>query len=166
MDYKSVAWTPKGREGRLRNAQDISRLYAESLCQRISRRIIRDCQSLKDCLLSGDDTVLGNIWDEVCVQIQDSESIYWDVYEEALGRMAFDYLVEMVDYEQLAIWLQTDEGWDWQWESENNPEEIPDSDPDFRLDDLAHFVLRTYVYPAAANWSNRRIEAYLMRRIE
>jgi hypothetical protein len=157
MDYKSVAWNPKGRAGRLRNTQDITRLYAETLCQRISRRIIRDCQSLKDCLLSGDDTGLSNIWDEVCVQIQGGESIYWDVYEEALDRMAFDYLTALTDYE-----LQTDEGWDWRWESENNPEEIPDSDPDFLLDDLAHYVLRTHVYPAAGRWSNRRIEAYLM----
>lgn len=100
MDYTLVAWNPKGRADRLRNCEDVTRLYAEALCRRISRRVIRDCQARKDCLLSGDDSVLGNLWDEVCVQVQFRVSVYWDVY------------------------------------------------------------------PAAANWSNRRIESYLARQSE
>lgn len=166
MGYKLMAWNPNPKTGRLRNAQDVTRLYAESLCRRISRRIIRYCEARKDCLLSGDDSVLGNLWDEVCVQVQFQKSFSWDAYEETLERLAFDYLTELADYEQLAIWLQTDEGWDWQWESRNNPDEIADRQPAFFLDDLARYLLRRYVYAAAANWSNRRIESYLARHSE
>lgn len=141
-------------------------ILLEALCQRINRRMIRDCQARKDCLLSGDDSVLGNLWDEVCVQVQFQKSFSWDAYEETLERLAFDYLAELADYEQLAIWLQTDEGRDWQWERKNNPHEIADRQPDFLMDDLARYLLRRYVYPAAANWSNRRIESYLARQSE
>jgi hypothetical protein len=163
MDYKSVAWNPQNSTWRLRSAQDVTRMYAETLCQRISRRIIRDCQSLKDCLLSGDDTVLGNTWDEVCVQIQFQESVYWDAYEDTMHTFVMGYLEELSDYEQFAIWLQTDEGREWQWDIDQSPEDVAGKEPDFLLSDLAYYVLRAYVYLAAGRWSNRRIEEYLER---
>ncbi|MBS3948993.1 MAG: hypothetical protein KGZ57_11990 [Dethiobacter sp.] len=42
---------------------------AESACEIIAKKVIRKLQQLKD-MLSGDDTPLKNVWDEICVQVQ------------------------------------------------------------------------------------------------
>ena len=156
-----TAWNPQPRPRTLRSAQDVTRLHADALCHRLTRRLIRYLQSRTDCRLSGDDTVLANIWDEVCVQIQHEESFYWDVYEETMSLSMFWYLQELTDYDQLAIWLQTDDGWSWQWDIDNDSEEIEGKQPDFLLDDLVTYILRKYVYQEAERWSNRRITAYI-----
>jgi hypothetical protein len=161
MTEALTCWNPQQRSRPLRSAQDVARLYADALCQRLTRRLIRYFQGRKDCLLSGDDTILGNVWDEVCVQVQIERSFYWDAYDETLSMTLQSYLEELSDYEQLAIWLQTDDGWSWQWDIDNDSEAIEGKAPDFLLDDLTHYILRQYVYPEAGRWSNQRITAYI-----
>lgn len=43
-----------------------------------------------DCLLSGDDSGLKNVWEEICVQLQGDESIYWGVYEGVIRNLISD----------------------------------------------------------------------------
>jgi hypothetical protein len=38
----------------------------------------------KNYLLSGDDSGLTNIWEEICVQVQDEYSEYWEVYKDTI----------------------------------------------------------------------------------
>jgi hypothetical protein len=161
MTEALTCWSSQNRRQPLRSAQDVARLYADASCQRLTRRLIRYFQSRKDCLLSGDDTILDNVWDEVCVQVQDEASFYWDAYEETMLMVLQSYVEELSDYEQFAIWLQTDDGWSWQWDVDNDPEEIEGTAPDFLLDDLTHYILRHYVYPEAGKWSNLRIKSYI-----
>lgn len=40
---------------------------AESACETIAKKVIRKFQQSKD-MMSGDDTLLKNVWDEICVQ--------------------------------------------------------------------------------------------------
>lgn len=47
-------------------------------CLKISRKIIRSLQKMTAGMQSGDGTPLKNIWDEICVQFQ--ESVMWDAY--------------------------------------------------------------------------------------
>ena len=47
----------------------ISRL-ADLECKRVSRKVIRNLQRLTEGMQSGDDSVLANVWDEVCVQVR------------------------------------------------------------------------------------------------
>ncbi len=36
---------------------------------------------MRDCLLSGDDTDLVSVWEEICIQVQGQESFDWDAYD-------------------------------------------------------------------------------------
>ena len=47
----------------------------------IAKRVVKWLQILKgNCLLSGDDSGLEATWDEICVQVQDEPSHFWDIY--------------------------------------------------------------------------------------
>jgi hypothetical protein len=70
-----------------------------------------------------------------------------------------DALVEeLLTHEQAALWLQTDEGIEW----DGGDPAMRATDPVVTDDIVAH-LLRDYIYVAAANWSNARIRAYLER---
>jgi hypothetical protein len=88
-----------------------------------------------------------------------------------------------------AIWLQTEEGEDWDEENESNeeeniinrdnrhydsefyfvefgskapltPNEIPDS-IEYNQEDVTRYILNEYVLEAAGKWKNKRIEKFL-----
>ncbi len=52
----------------------------------ISDRVISDLQKLRDkaFLLSGDDSGLKSVWEEICAHVQGGESMYWDAYENTI----------------------------------------------------------------------------------
>jgi hypothetical protein len=55
---------------------------ASAAYDRLTQSIIRNRQRLTSGELSGDDSGLRNVWDEICVQIQYDQSVYWDAYDE------------------------------------------------------------------------------------
>jgi hypothetical protein len=113
--------------------------------------------------LSGDDSELRNAWDEVCVQVQYSESIFWeDVYLFELHRSIKSEVEALPDYVREAIWLQTAAADEWEADHEDSDEQggRPESPP-VRLEDIVEYVCNEYVLPKAGDWSNKRIRAYL-----
>ena len=148
----------------LRTQADITRHLADTLCRQITRRLIRHMQSYTECRLSGDDTPLRTIWDEICVRVQLDHSVYWEVYVEDMERTVGSYVDALATYEQLAIWYQTDEASSWQLNVELNPEDHKNEDPPLLLNDIVNHIMTEYVYPAAGSWSNRQIQAYIERR--
>lgn len=54
----------------------IARDLGEALAQRLVAGCIRDLQRIQDCLLSGDDSPLRSIWEEICVQQQRELSFF------------------------------------------------------------------------------------------
>ncbi len=75
---------------------------ADSLCEKISRKVIKLLQSRKD-LLFGDNSVLENTWDEICVQVQGDQSFYWDAYDRMVCDSITGYLEDLKLYECVAI---------------------------------------------------------------
>jgi hypothetical protein len=65
----------------------VIRAFAEEICQRLTRKMIDRLQEMKDGLQSGDGSGLENTWDEICVQIQYEQSIYWDAYDSTVRQM-------------------------------------------------------------------------------
>ena len=55
---------------------------------KIVRSVIGNLKKLKgdDLLLSGNDSGLKNVWEEICVQTQKEESFYWNVYEDLINK--------------------------------------------------------------------------------
>ena len=141
--------------------ENILRQIADRQCNRICRATIRNLQKLTDCNLSGDDTVLKNTWDEICVQVQSEESYAWDAYVQTINA-TIAYEVEILPRpEQEAIWLRTPQGFDWEIELENDPTSVP-----ICLDDITDFILQDYVLSKASDYKNKRIVKYLEQGYE
>lgn len=129
---------------------------ADHTCEQICRRAIRLLQKM-DCTLSGDDSVLQNPWEEICVQVQFEQSIHWQVYMETMQACVLGDVESLPTHLLEAIWLQTDSGWDWSFD---NPEA---KDCPACHSDVMDYVIDNYILKKADNWSNQRIRRYLDR---
>ena len=96
------------------STETIVRTLAARAAERVSRRVIRDLQQMTD-LLVGEDSPLKNTWDEICVQLQWEQSVVWEDVYAVTVRVLVEAAVEEVSAEEReALWLQTDEGGEWQ----------------------------------------------------
>lgn len=50
-------------------------------------------------LLSGEDSGLKNVWEEICVQVQDEYSFYWESYEDTIR----NFIEEVISKQHIAI---------------------------------------------------------------
>jgi hypothetical protein len=132
---------------------------AEQACKCLTRKLIAQLQGMDKGLLSGDDSGLQSTWDEICVQIQDEKSIFWDTYEATVESLLVAPVEGLPVHEREAIWLQTPQGSDWDCEDEDEREPYPVSPSE-----IITYVLDEYVYAEADRWTNARIRAYLDRR--
>jgi hypothetical protein len=143
------------------NCKDkIIREIAQDRCRKISSRIVRKLQRIKEGMQSGCDTPLRNLWDEICVQVQGEESIMWDTYLDTI-RPLIEYEVKKVDTPtKQIIWLQAEEYNDLEGDNDNQ------KTPVFNDEDIVKYILHSFVLPAADNWTNKRIEKYLEREFD
>ena len=111
-------------------------------------------QSIKNAKLSNSE-ILENAWDEICVQVQEEYSIYWDTYLFEIEKSTLSELKKIDDEIKLTIWLQTEEGMHWSEDSEES-EDIPCFD-----EDIVQYVVNNYILSNAVNYSNKRIEKYI-----
>ena len=135
----------------------IVRAVAQDAARRITLRVIRTLRQMRDTL-SGDDSGLQTTWDEICAQLQYEESLHWDVYHETVCGIVRAHIGDLPKHERQAIWLQTDNGINWEIEKPEKREPNPVCD-----DDIINWLTHEYVYAEAANWSNARIRAYVDR---
>ena len=131
------------------------REFASDIEARLVRRAIRELQRMTTAGLSGDDSGLENTWEEICVQVQHEQSVFWGAYEQQIEFVVARLLKSLQPHELRALWLQTTPGSDW-WIDEGDE---ADSVPYFEDDIVAY--LREQLCSAASDWSNRRIRAHL-----
>jgi hypothetical protein len=142
----------------MRPEQDILRAFANELARRICTRAIRELQAIKDTW-SGDDSPLANFWDEFCVQLQDEQFTTWDTFEDMAFDVIYRHVAKLKEHEQLALWFQTEEGWEWI----NYDMDDKEDEPPLGLDDVARYILVEHLHRKAENWTNKRIESYLWK---
>lgn len=133
---------------------DIVRNLAEQIGGRIRRGTIRQLQGMSDGL-SGDNSGLNNVWDEICVQEQLEKSFSWPADEETMRTLIEHEVNSLMEFEREAIWLQTAEGDEWDCEDADTR----DSAPVFSEDIVNHLLCQ--VLEVACNWSNKRIKNYM-----
>lgn len=138
-------------------ARLVAKIAGEST-ERILRSVVLDLQRMKDSLLSGGDSGLASTWDEICVQAREGESFYWDAYEETIRAFIQESLKKVSENELQAMWLQTDAGFDWRWDHDEDVGEIP-----WDLHDVVGYVMEE-LFQLAGRWSNRRIRGFLERQ--
>ena len=134
----------------------IVRDFAEDVCRRLTRRVLRSLRGMTDTRLSGDDSGLTNVWDEVCVQVQFEQSVFWDAYEQTVTALVAGEFAKLSLHEREAVWLQSPEGANWSCEDEDEREPAPVYDPQ-----AVDHIVREFVYAEAGRWSNPQIREYL-----
>ena len=135
----------------------IIRSFTESACKKISGKVVRSLQKMTEGMQSGDDTPLKNVWDEICVQVQYEESGMWEIYLETISAFIEDEVKKLNNATKQAIWLQTEEGIDWEIDNEEGDLS------EFYVDDIVRYILHEFVLSEATKWRNKRIEKYLER---
>lgn len=130
---------------------------ADRACLKIARKVVRTLQRMTD-VLSGEDSPIENVWDEICVQVQGEYSFYWEVYVDVVDQIVASQIDNLTTDVRLAIWLQTDEGVSWTIES--NEDESQEPKP-FEGDIVTY--ISDYVMHMASTWSNERIRRYFGR---
>ena len=63
--------------------------------------------------LSGDDSGLDTAWEEICVQVQDEESFFWDAYMRIISDCIAAGLAKLPRSLRDVLSAATDEGDDW-----------------------------------------------------
>jgi hypothetical protein len=83
------------------------------------------CRSTRGVKVSGEDTPLRDPWDEICVQVQYSNSFHWSEYDDIVRQCVASELARSPKTHLNAMWLQTDSGCNWSNDDEADGSEIP-----------------------------------------
>ncbi|OJV66756.1 MAG: hypothetical protein BGO41_04865 [Clostridiales bacterium 38-18] len=144
----------------------VTKHYADIISKKVSFDVIKKLKVTKAPLMTGDDSVLENVWEEICVQMQFEESFFWDTYEFHIIELIKRELESLPKQELQAIWLSTDE---FQEIFNNNYwdddlyGEVEDDEAAYiiNIDSICEFVLYNYVLSVAVNENNEKIDTYL-----
>jgi hypothetical protein len=130
------------------------REFAVKISSRIVKSVVTRLQGMKDNLMSGDDSGLESIWEEICVQVQDEESCFYSLYEDIVEKCIADEVSALDVHEQIALWLLTDAGIDWVCDA------LDDEKPPFNIDDIGNEI-RSDVISEAGDFENERIYNFI-----
>jgi hypothetical protein len=132
----------------------------ESVCKRVKIEVIRTLDGMEGGL-SGEDSGLNTLWEEICVQVQHEESIFWDMYDRTV-RETIQYVVEKLPpFEREALWLLTDEGSDWECDDESDRDPYP-----ICVSDIVRYIIENAVYEEARCSTNPNVLKYLRRKFD
>ena len=147
--------------GRMSAYQTDADLVA-GLKEELVRQTIKSLEEIgEDSLLSGDDSGLKSVWEEICVQVQHEESCFWDTYVTVIDDFLTTLVDELPQDERLALWLSTDTGCDWL--AENEDADRNGDAPGIGVEDIVD-ELRSDLLSKAADFENSRIERYLRQQ--
>ena len=128
---------------------------ADRDCRRVARKVVRALREMTDGMQSGDDSPLRNVWEEFCVQLQSEQSPMWSAYLDTIESIIAGEVEKLDVPRKQAIWLQTNDGMDWESENEDQEEAV------FDVNGIVDHILHEHILTAAADWTNKRIERYL-----
>jgi len=76
--------------------------YTKATKHRVAEEAIDALKDIKETL-SGEDTGLLNIWEEICVQVQYEHSFFWDEYDEIARSIVTDIVSKLKPQTQKAV---------------------------------------------------------------
>ena len=128
---------------------------ADIVCKRIAWQTRMALTKMTDCRLSGDDSPLKNIWEEICVQCQDENSFAWSAYEETIRSFVTGLIQKLKRREIESIYLQTEDACDM------TDDEAEQKHISINESSVVDFIIEQHIYPLAGDWSNKRIRKYI-----
>lgn len=135
--------------------------HARALASRVALQVESDLQRVTEPMLSGDDTCLTSVWEEVCVQVQGEESYAWDAYVQLMLDQVLSRLQEVSRPELEMLWLRTESGWDWLWDVVNAEQGEAHPHPGIDQDAVAHWIVQDFVKPLAEEYDSSSVSRYL-----
>lgn len=136
----------------------ILRELSNEIFKKIQIRVIRSIQKDRPALLDG--YQLKNMWDEICIIVQEGDDIFYNDCESTVDNEIDLVISKMkIPYAYfVAMWLQTPQGLSW---ALNHEDKVPEEDY-FMYDiaDIVSHIRSEWVFSAAMNWSNKRIEKF------
>lgn len=145
----------------MRIEQHIVAAWAKQLSDKFIKDSIAALEQMdSNEMLSGEDSGLKNVWEEICVQVQDEQSFFWDTYVETMEGLLAG-CVELLDRDaRLALWAVTEEGWDYIYDHHADDEGVEDVP---LVEDEIVAKLKDELLSVAASYSNQRITKFLQR---
>lgn len=135
---------------------------ADRLTKALLAKLVEDIQNIPTDagMPSGEGSGLVNLWDEICVQAQISESAHWETYESIM-RVAANSIPEDLTFAQRSIlWLATPAG--EEWSDENDQPESPGIPPKPANDEIAGYLYEKLL-ELAGSYRNHRTIGYANR---
>jgi len=123
-------------------------------------KVIKTLKQLRgDSLLESSDHGLKNTWEEICVQLQDEESVFWNAYDETVEQ-TINFIFKKVDNEIIKFLSIMNDDEFYITEKDNFKYE------DYALStDSACDVVKNEVYNQARIFINNNIKRYLDNHI-
>lgn len=141
---------------------DSTAAHGKELAKPIANHVSRQLMAMTSPLMSGEDSGLKNVWDEICVQVQDEHSVFWSAYVDVIEGCILAELEPLKRLELDALWLCTEQGLEWAFEERSEPRPFPGHS----LDEITTYILDEHLLPMAAYWSNARIRRYMEREYD
>ena len=141
--------------------QAIVQAWARQLTAAAVAQVRGELMAMNEGLLSGDDSGLLNVWEEVCAQVQGEESIFWETYLEVLEDRLRAHLSSPPNEAELALWIETSDGYCWM--SEHRTDAEGESDAPFDREGIVRH-LQSEVLEVAGNDESPRVRRYLARQ--
>ncbi|MFO0376287.1 MAG: hypothetical protein ACK51N_04485 [bacterium] len=113
-----------------RDQLELARRIAEDLYAELVAKVIAEIKAFPpEARLSGDDSVLADVWEEFKYQIQRGESPFFDAYEDSIRAICAGLVAELPCSLQGLLWLWSDAYIDWDGPEDDDEQQIPYGDP-------------------------------------
>lgn len=76
----------------MRIEQHLVAAWASQLSDKLIKDAIQSLAAMDSQEMISGDSGLKNVWEEVCVQVQDEQSIYWEAYVETMEGVLAGYI--------------------------------------------------------------------------
>ena len=138
--------------------------HARALAGQIGLQVASDLKRAREPLLSGDGSGLKSAWQEICVQVQGEESVFWDAYIQLMRDYVLSRLQTVSAPELEMLWLRTESGWDWLWDVVNAKEgEVPPN-PGVDQEAIAQWIVQEFLIPLAERDDSSPVSRFLRER--
>lgn len=135
--------------------------HARALGQGMAEQVRADLEEMDETLLSGADSRLISVWQEICVQVQGEESFLWDTYLELVTGMISVRVTDLSKVEQGMLWLATDAVWDWLYDVVLAGDEPAPEHPGLDTEETAEWIWAEFLRPLAESERDPNVVAYL-----
>lgn len=144
----------------MRIEQHLVAAWASQLSDKLIKEAILSLEAMDSQEMLSGESGLKNVWEEICVQVQDEQSFFWGTYVEIMEELLAGH-VEMLDVDaRLALWTLTNSG--WEYIDDHQADDEAGLDIPVAADEIVAMLMDDLL-SAAANHESPSISRFLQR---